>query len=242
MKIFAKIIIGLISTFLFLVLILFLTIKFELLNKSFLLNNFEKHNVYTQLPTLLTISISDNKTFSKKEKTEYGEFIKNVSPEIIKPIIQSNLIQVLDFLNGQSKDIIISFSLQGIGFQDASSFHWSLSETLNKDLREKVNILYGINNSLTIAIGIMLAILVAHFVFFGKSIFLSGGIGIIIISLIGKLYLATTGKELMRAPMFSQKLLGLMFSSLFSDIVTTWLVMGALLVLLWLGLHIKAKL
>jgi hypothetical protein len=242
MKIILKIFIGLSSTFLFFILILLVTVRFELLNKSFLFENFEKHNVYAQLSTALIDSLSKNSSFSKKEKADYAEFIQNLSPQIIKPIIENNLVQILDFLNGKSRDIVISFSLQGIGFQDASGFRWSLAEASDKNLRENISILYGISSTLTIAIAIILAILVAHFVFFGKSIFLSGGIGTIIISLIGKYYLTIVGKELIDAPVFLQKLLGLMFSSLFFDIVTTWLVMGGLLILFWLGLHIKTKL
>lgn len=241
MKTATRIFVGSISTSLFIALILLTTIRFEILNKSFLFGSFEKHNVYAKLPFLLADSIPNDPNLSKEEKIGYAEFVRNISPQIAKPLIEDNLTQVIDFLNGQSKDIIISFSLNGIGFENTSGIRWSLAEIPDKNLQEKIRESNGIGNLLIIAGLIVLAILTSLFFLSGKAILLSGGVYIIIISLISKYLLMTIGKELMNGRELSQKLLGLLSASLFSDITTTWLVMGVMLILLWLTLHIRNK-
>lgn len=241
MKNAARIIIGAISTSLFVALILLITIRFELLNKSFLFGSFEKHNVYAQLPSLLANSIPNDPSFSEEEKLGYVEFIKNISPQVVKPLIEDNLTQVIDFLNGRSKDIVLSFSLQGIGFENASGLRWSLSQIPDKNLQEKIKMLNGIGNLFILAILIVLAILVGLFFLSGRRILFVSGTGIVIISLMSKLFLMMIGKELMNGREISQKILGLLSASLFSDITTTWLIMGGVLILLWLALHIRSK-
>jgi hypothetical protein len=241
MKNALKFLFGSLSTSLLIVLMLLVTIKLELLNKSFLFGSFEKHNVYAQLPPLLASSLPNDPILSREEKVGYAEFIKNISPQVIKPLIEDNLSQAIDYLNGQSKNIVLSFSLNGIGFQDVSSLRWSLAETTDKNLQERIEALNGIGNTLTIVISIISAILVGLFFLSGRTMLLSGGVYIAVTSLISKIFSATIDKELINGPGTSQKLLGLLSSSLFSDITTTWLLMGALLILLWIILRISAK-
>lgn len=230
MKSVLKFFFGSFSTSLFIALMLLITIKFELLNKSFLFGSFEKHNVYAQLPTLLADSLPKDQ----------AEFAKNISPQIVKSLIEDNLTQVIDFANGDSKDIIISFSLQGLGFENASGIRWSIAQIPDKDLQEKIKSLNGAGNTLTIAIGIILAILVGLFWLSGKTILLSGGVYIVATGLIGKFSLITIGKELINGQEISQKIMGLLSNSLFPDIINTWLIMGGVLILIWLAMKIKA--
>lgn len=250
MKNVAKVFIGSISTSLLITLMLVISIKFELLNKSFLFENFEKHNVYAQLPLLLTGSLSDNQSLSEEERIAYAEFVKNISPQVIKPLIEDNLTQVIDYLNGESRDIVLSFSLQGIGFENASSIRWALSEMPDKNLQDRIKMVNGIGNTLIIAGGIMLIIFTGLFFLYGrlitpksllggKSILLSAGTYILIASAISKFSVMTITKELMNGKEPSQKILGLLITSLFSDIITTWLIIGGVLILLWLGMKIK---
>lgn len=241
MKTAGRILAGVISILLFTILIFLVTTKFELLNKSFLFNSFEKHNVYTRLPTLFADFIANDPSFSKEEKIGFTEFVKNIPPQAIKPLIEDNLTQVLDFLNGQSKDIVISFSLSGVGFENASGIRWSLSQTPDKNLQERIKALNGISSALTAAGIIILAILAGLFFLSGRQILLSGGISIIAISLISKYFLISISKELLSGKEIAQKLLGLLSSSLFSDITNTWLIMGTILILFWLALHIRNK-
>lgn len=247
-----KTFIGTISASLLITLILIATIRFELLNKSFLLDSFEKHNVYKQLPILLASSLPNDPSLPEEEKIAYTEFVKNIPPQVIKPLIEDNLTQVIDFLNGRSKDMVISFSLQGIGFQDASGIRWSLSQIPDKDLQERIKAANGIGNALIIAGGIMLTILVGLFFLYGRlstpkkllggrSILLSAGVYILVISAICKFSITTVGKELINGKELSQKILGLLVASLSPDIITTWLIIGSVLILLWLALFIGTK-
>lgn len=231
MKNVLKFLFGSISVSLFITLMLLVTIKLELLNKSFLFGSFEKHSVYKKLPSLLASTLPIGQ----------AEFVKNISPEIVKPLIEDNLTQAINYLNGESKDIVFSFSLNGIGFENASGIRWSLSQLPDKNLQEKIKILNGIGNLLIFAVLIILAILIGLFFLKGKTILLAGGISITVVSLISKLFLMVIGKELSNGKEMIQKLLGLLSSSLFSDITTTWLIMGCVLILLWLILRILSK-
>ncbi len=241
MKNVLKFLFGSLSTSLFILLMLLITIKLELLNKSFLFGSFEKHNVYAQLPSLLASSLPNDPSLSNEEKIGYTEFIKNVSPQVIKPLIEDNLTQAIDYLNGQSKNIVLSFSLNGIGFQDASGLRWSLSETTDKNLQERVKAFNGVGNTMIFAMGIILVALVGLFFLSGRTILFLGGTYIIATSLISKLSLMTVGKELMNGQEISQKILGLLSVSLLSDITTTWFFMGSMIILLWLALYIASK-
>lgn len=252
MKNALKVFIGSISTSLLITLIVLSTVRFELLNKSFLFEAFEKHDVYKQLPSLLATSLPNDPSLPEEVRVVFTDFVKNISPQVIKPLIEDNLTQAIDYLNGESKDIIISFSLNGIGFENASGFRWSLSELPDKDLREKIAIANGIGNTMITAGGIMLVIFVALFFLYGRlttpksllggrSILLSAGIYIFVASIISKFSISTIGKELANGKEPSQKILGLLVTSLFSDIITTWLIIGGIIILLWLALHIASK-
>lgn len=242
MRILGKVFIGIVSASLFVILILLATIKFELLDKSFLFGSFEKHNVYKQLPAALADSLQNDPNLSEEEGMAYAEFVKNISPQEIKRLIESNLTQVLDFLNGQSKDVVISFSLPGVGFENASGIRWSLTQLPDKNLQEKIKSLNGIGNTLII-VGVVILIVLAGLIFLsGRVILLSSGIFLTISSLIIKLILLIIGNELTNGQEPSQKILGLLSSSLFSDITTTWLIAGGTLILFWLASFIKSPL
>lgn len=241
MKSALKFFLGSLSTSLFIVLMLLIAIRLEVLNKSFLFGSFEKHNVYAQLPTLLASSIPNDPSFSGEEKIGYAEFIKNISPQVIKPLIEDNLTQVIDYLNGQSKNIVLSFSLNGIGFQDASGLRWSLAETTDKNLKGRIEAFNGAGKTMIFAMGIILVILVGLFFLSGRTMLLSGGIYIAATSLISKIFSTSIDKELTNNSGTSQKLLGLLSTSILSDITITWLLMGTLLILLWVILRISAK-
>lgn len=239
MKTALRVLIGSLSASLFVSFILLATIRFEILNKSFLFSVFEKHKVYEQLPKLLASSFPNDPNLSKEEGMDYADFVKNISPQVLKPLVENNFGQVIDFLNGESKDIIISISLSGVGFQDSSGIRWSLSELPDKNLQERIRALNGIGNTLIIATVVILVILIGIFFVYGKSILLSGGLYILALGTIGKLFIMVVGKELLNGKEPSQKLLGLLSTSLFPDITTTWLIVGGLLILLWLGMKVK---
>lgn len=221
MKTAVKTFIGALAVPLFLTFIILATLRFEVLNKSYLFGVFEKHKIYEKLPVVLADSLPP----------EYAEFAKNISPQVIKPLIEDNLTQIIDFINGDSKDIVLSFALNGVGFENSTGISWSPPESI-----KSVN---GAGNIMIIALVIILAILAGLFFLEGKVILLIGGIYITAISVIIKLGLLVIGNELTKGPDPSQKLLGLLAASLFPEITTTWLILGILLILLWIILKIR---
>lgn len=241
MKTVGKIFLGIIFTFLLIIFVLLATIKFELLNKSFLFAAFEKHNTYAQLSPLIADYLQNTSNFSDEEKTAYAEFVKNIPPQDVKSLIENNLSQAIDFLNGQSQNIILSFSLPGVGFENASGIHWSLSQLPDKNLREKINSLDETGNILIIAGVVVLTILIGIIILYGRGILLTGGIFVVIVSLIGKLTFIIIGNDLMNKQELGQKMLGLLSSSLSPDITTSWLIVGGTLILLWFIFHISTK-
>lgn len=231
MRIIGKIILGFISILLFVILVLLATFKFEILNKAFLFTAFEKHNAYAQLPNLVADSLP----------AEYGEFINNIPPQSVKPLVEANLGQIVDYLNGQSKDVTLSFSLQGIGFENASGIRWSLSQIKDKNLQEGLRSLNEAGNIIIIAGTVILTILIGIIVLFGRGILLINGIFIVLAGLIGKLFSIAIGDALLKGPELQQKLLGLLFSSLSPDITTSWSIVGIILIFLWLIMRIRPR-
>ncbi len=237
MKTVLRIFVGSLFTSLFILLVLFATIRLEILNKSFLFATFENHNIYTQLPSLLASSLLPN-------DHNLSEFAKNISPQVVKPLVEDNLSQIIDFLNGSSKNILISISLQGIGFENTTGIHWSLSDIPDKNLQKRIQAVNGIGSTLIVAcIIIFISLIVLFFIygrltkpkqlFGGKALFLSSGIYIVITSLGIKLFLMTITKDLLNGKETSQQMLGLLSNSLFADTTTTWLIIGTVLILFW---------
>ncbi|MDO8583543.1 MAG: hypothetical protein Q7R51_03350, partial [bacterium] len=224
---------------LFLTFILLTTLRFEILNKSFLFGTLERNNVYTKLPMLLASSFPNDPNLPKEDRIEYAEFAKNISPQVVKPLIEDNLAQAIDFINGESKDINLSFALNGVGFENSTGIRWSLSELPDKNLQQSIKMVNGAGNILIIAWTLVLTILVGLFFIEGKTILLIGGIYITAISLVIKLGLLTIGKELDEALEPSQKLLGLLTTSLFPEITTTWLLIGIMLILIWIFMKLR---
>lgn len=237
MRIVGKILLGIISIIFFVIFILLATVKFEVLNKAFLFGAFEKHNVYVQLPSLVADSLQNTSNLSDEQKIGYGNFINNIPPKLIKPLVENNLGQIVDYLNGQSKDVTLSFSLNGIGFENASGLRWSLSQMPDKNLRDGLLSLNEAGNTIIILGAIILTILIAVVILYGKGILLVDGIFIIVISLIGKLFSMAIGDALLKSPELQQKLLGLLLSSLLPDITTSWLVIGGVLIVTWFILY-----
>lgn len=252
MKTLGKILIGSIFTSLLIALMLLITIRFELLNKSFIFTAFEQQKVYAQLPSLVADYLYNNADFSDQERFVYSEFAKKISPAMIKSITENNLTQFLNFLNGQSKNVALSFSLPGLGFQDASGFSWSIAQIPDKTFQENIKLLNGINNTFLAAILVVFAALIVLFLLYGvlstpinllegKTLLISGGLFIVIVSLFCKIFLVALGKELIASQVLSQKVFGLLSASLFPAITTTWLIMGGILVLLWVILIFAQK-
>lgn len=245
MKIAARGFIGTLFALLVTVFILLITIRFEILNKSFLFGVFEKHNVYGQLPNLLVTSLPNDPNLTDEERLGYTEFAKNISPQVIKPLIEDNFGQVIDFLNGDSKDIVISFALNGVGFENVGSIRWSISQIPDKNTQEQIRSLNGIGNTLIIAWVTVFIVLVALFFLYGrlttpkswiggKTLLLSSGVSIFTMSVFTKIALIFIGKGLVEGKEPAQKLLALLSTSLFSEITITWLMIGGMLILLWL--------
>ncbi|MDP2638512.1 MAG: hypothetical protein Q8P26_05635 [Candidatus Levybacteria bacterium] len=252
MNIIEKAFFGIIFIFFISILVIISTLKFEILNKSFLFGSFERHNIYSQLPNLLASSLPNDPNIPEDEKISYTDFAKNISPQIIKPLIEDNLKQIIDFANGQSKNIVISIAISGVGFRDTSGIYWSLSELPDKNLQKNIQSMNGLGNVLIFTFGITLLILTGLFFLYGKMftpkdplggriMLLVSGIFIAAISVFIKIILMIIGKELLNGAEPSQKLLGLLATSLFPEMTTTWLVVGIVLILLWTGLYIKNK-
>lgn len=231
MRIIGKIFLGFISILLFVALVLLATFKFEILNKTFLFTAFEKHNAYAQLPNLVADSLP----------AEYGEFINSIPPQSVKPLVETNLGQIVDYLNGQSKDVILSFSLQGIGFEGASGIRWSLSQMPDKNLQEGLRSLNEAGNAIIIVGAVILTILIGIIILYGRGVLLIDGIFIVLAGLIGKLFSIAVSDALLKGSELPQKLLGLLLSSLSPDITTSWLIAGIILIFLWLIMGIRPR-
>lgn len=143
MKFLAKLLIQFLFEFIFFLSLLTSTFYFQLLQKTFLFQAFEEHHLYEELPIALSQSIPNDPNLSEEEKIAFTLILKEVSPELVKQVIEENLSQVLDFIHGKSSDLMFTIPLKELGIQTAEDIQWSLKEDAAPDLQEKIQILHG---------------------------------------------------------------------------------------------------
>lgn len=240
-----KIILGIAFSLLFSSFILLATFRFEILNKSFLFGTFQNHKVYEKLSNILINSLPNDPNLLKEEQLGYSQIINNISPADLKDVAEKSLSQIIDYVNGDSNDVVIGTNFNGVNIQ------WSLSKA-PKEITEKIKIVNGLGKILFYALGVELILLIVLFFLYGKlttpkswtggkTLLLTVGINLTLISIISKFSMSVVGKELDKGAEPSQRLLGLLFSSLFPEITTIWLLVGIMSILVFLILKMSVE-
>jgi len=205
------------------------TLRFELLNPVFVFSSLERNHVYEKLPSQFAESITNDPNLSDEEKENYQKIIASISPLQAKDVSRKNLSGVLDFINGKSKDLRFYISASSLGFIQGKDIGWSMSEN---EGTKGLMVFYGIGNKILIGFIITAFILAAFYFALKKYIFLTAGIVLLLLGIVGKAFLLVIAAN---TPSIepSQVLLLLLSNSVLSDIAISWIGIGILFIVIW---------
>lgn len=253
MKVFEKIILGIVFSLLCILLLLLATIRFELLNSSFLFWSFQRNNVYTKLPTVLAQSLPNDPHIKRDEQGDYANIVNSINPQTTQRIIESNLQQILNYINGKSDDITIRIFAKDFAILDGSDIKWSLSQMQQHDAQTSENrfaFIQGLGNKILLVLFIIFSILIGLFLLYGrltnpksllggKKLVLITGILTCVLGIALRIFSFIIEKSLQQKLEPSQAILKLLASSLFPDISITWIILGGVLILMamWFEIH-----
>lgn len=249
MKFLAKLLIRLLFSFVFTVGLLTSTLNFQVLQKTFLFQTFEEHHLYEELPIVLSQSIPNDPNLSEEEKIGFTLILKEVSPELVKQVIEENLSQVLDFIHGKSLDLVFNFPLQELGIQGMEDSEWSLKKDATPELQQKTQMLHGSSKIILYMLwgsAFLLLILTLLYGLLAKpkvltglaSLFLPIGVSTVLLGWGGQIFIQQTPHMVSTDREPAEKLVDLLFSSLLPEIFSLWLVIGAALTFIALILFI----
>ncbi len=245
MRILGKALTASLFTFLIIIFVILGTLRFGLLNKSFLFSSLDRNGVYEKLPKALAQSLpNDPNIKNEDERREFAKIANSVSPHLAKRIIETNFAPFLDFINGESKDIKILIPAKELGIEGAGDISWSLSQMENGESSSRFSGAYGLSSKILIAWFLILLILVGLFFLYGrlmippallggKTLLLTSGIFVIFIGIVGRFFswLLETKMPIVEP---AQALLKLLSLSLFPEIAISWIIFGAILLILFL--------
>lgn len=239
MKNAGKIIIGILF-FLFSVIFLLLSsLYFQLLNPAFVFSTFESDGFYQELPQKLLESLPNDPELSQEERQDYGDIAKDISPELVQNVIETNFTTITAFIKGTTSELIIIIPPLN---SDIKKIEWSLKDAPQA---QGITKFQGSGKYILATLVIDLLLLTGLFFLYKKinskkgatSLFIITGIIIAIVSIILTLITKGLSYELLKGIEPSQKILGLLASSLFPKITLTWSIVG--IILLIIGILVK---
>lgn len=247
MKQVAKIILGLVFSFLFLVFVLLSALNFQLLNKNYLFSVFEKGGIYHQLPVLLAESLPNDPNIPGEEKEGFANLAKSISPGLLEEIIKENVTLSLDFIWGQTDKIAVLIPAKKLGI-GATDVRWSP----NPQLAGNLNVVNGIGQKLLLAWYLGLAILTGLFVLYSRltssrkfasanMLLIINGTLLLVFSLLVEAVAYVLPRTFPANPEPSQALIKFAFGQILPQILIIWIICGILLLLGGIVLRKVAK-
>lgn len=141
MKFIAKFVLTVIFIPVFLIFLLAVNLRFQLLTPSFWENSFGSNDIYSKL------SLSINKNLLSQTIAEGGSvgdvkiLTDLLSPENLKDVINTNIINVLQYANGKAKEITVYLPVKKIPVTLLSGNFTNISEGMNlNDFLKEFNI------------------------------------------------------------------------------------------------------
>ena len=233
---FGRFLAGFFFVIIFLPFLLLGTVKFALLNTSFLFGSFQRHHVYQQLPSAFAKSLSNDPNLSADEKVTYARIISSISPDKIQSLIENNLSSGIAFLNGEEKDIHISIAASDLHIP-GKDINWSLSSSPGASGFAPI---YDISTKILLVWVALLVVLMLLFWASGRMVLLPTGIVSLLLGGVGGLFLFVIVQNTpMREP--AQVLLVTLSKSVLADIASIWIGLGIALLVVWWVLRKKGK-
>lgn len=107
MKILAKIVLTILFIPIFLILLISLNLRFQLLNQGFWQGTFAANNVYSRLSSLIKNYADEQVTSEGGNKNDIKVLTDLVTPDNLKDLIDRNIANVLTFANGKAKEVLV---------------------------------------------------------------------------------------------------------------------------------------
>lgn len=99
---------------LFLIGVLAATVRFQVLDSNFWLSTFSQNNVYANLADVIKKSAEDRTVVGGGSKTDAKVLTNLISPDNVQDIVSRNLLNLLGFVNGSSKELDIYFPVDKV--------------------------------------------------------------------------------------------------------------------------------
>lgn len=221
LRILLRIVLGIVFIPLFILFVVLTSLKFQLLNYSFVVNSFDRNNVYEKVTGLSRAIVEES----------HGETEVNLTPQLAREIVETNLKGILDFANGQSEDI--ELSLPG---QEKTTLNRIAPNFPKQQLEYAQKIgdysLIGWVTSLVFVTAILyfLMLLGIKNKDKGTEIYLiTFSVIFIILCIVLRFFLMQATSEWVKGNEPSQHLLAMLASSILPEIVYTWIFIAGFL-------------
>jgi hypothetical protein len=248
----------------FLLLLLAVTFKFQLLDSSFWQKTFSQGSVYSNLSASLGSYIEEKVTAEGGSRSDAKIFTDLVSPENLKDVIDKNLAEVLTYLNGESKGIIVYVPLDKVPPQllpqklGKISQHMALGDFLREFNMGEISpsqiaslsslgrdswYFLALAAVLTTGILILLLLLVdtgGRFVAAGTALVISGVIVVAGVG-VGRIIFSGMANTLLKKPNITQEIVGSLLPPIALGILNLWVYFGAAALVLGIVLFFIKK-
>lgn len=107
MKIIFKIFLTILFVLFSLILALSITFRFQLLNPNFWKNNFNTNGTYLSLSTIIKNNLEEQVSIGGGIKSDAGVLTNLVTPANLKNVITNNIDNLLGYVNGDRKEILV---------------------------------------------------------------------------------------------------------------------------------------
>lgn len=245
MKIIAKLILTLLFIPVFLLFILAVNLRSQILAPSFWEKTFDINNTYSKL------SISISKNLESQAEAEGGRagdvkiFTDLASPENLKDAIDKNIYNILQYANGKSKEIIVYVPVNKIPRELLLNNFGGVTENMKlSDVLKEFNV-SGITDAQILMISrtgtaawifllatAFLIVLILYFLYLlvdsgkrlvtlGVPLILAGGI-VSLASLLGAVIRVNWVKDMVDNPNLANSLIGTAVTPLFQGVLTVW--------------------
>lgn len=251
MKTAEKIIIGASFSLLFSLWIILSSLYFLLLNENYLIASFERHNVYTRVPKLLAESLPSDPNLTDDERLAYSLIFTNIPPKFIEKILVDNVSSVGNFIHGRRDNLIVSLPAKELGISQAN-LEWSMSRDADLKTRSQLEGLHGVATKILILWIIVLIGIVSLFLVYGKvtnskkmlggyHLLLVSGTSLTVLSAVLFIVFHQLSVELLKGIEPSQKILGLLLSTILTEVSFAWIVTGVIVVTLGIVLKLISE-
>src|SRR3989344_502354 len=211
------------------------SVKFQLLNYNFVTQSFKKHDSYSKVPILLNSSIAEGEDdLDKEEKQGLEEVVKIITPEFAESIVERNLKEIANFVDGKSDDIVLYFPLQKPETFSLSNLGGDRVKSQMKQARNTSSYLLLV---WAIILFLLISLLFMHYKLGGNKKLKGTGILLIIcgsiftiLATLAMFFLRHTAEDLIKPGKEpAQNLLGILASSVLPEITQTWLTVAVAL-------------